>query len=858
MLENILKILLYVFGAFVFFRIFHDIIHHIAAYIKKDDVVNITVLLPRNDDASDRQKDTEKDFKETIGIMSQLFRSLHEIRELDFANQIKVWLFKLDIVSFDIVCKESIIEFRVRCLKDYADLVEKQITTYYPDASIEFFKADKIVKPGFYTRFYYSYLVNVNWYAIKLYKEIENDPLNTLTNVFSKLSEEEYALISLTIRPRNSKWQIKANEFGTSLFKGKSPQTSALKKIPGLGFLGDVFGAIFFGYEKSDLSKSNAPGSSGGDSYVRMLQANEETAKKVGEKSTQLGYDTVIRIGATSKTKRRTVEILNSIFVAFNVFKDASSNWFEMRRIIPIDWINNKIMVRNLSSRYFSWGEKTSLLVPDELANIIHFPNAKYNATPAIKWLKYKVLPAPVDMPDKGLFLGYNVYRGEKTPVFMLTEDRTKHFYMIGKSGAGKSNFISFMARQDAWNDKGFCVVDPHGDLVDEVLDYIPKSRAKDVIYFNPSDLNRPMALNMLEAKDAEDMDMISSQATEIFIKLFGDEIFGPRIQHYFRNACLTLMEDPEEGATLIDVPRIFTDDQFMEYKVKKAKNPVVKSFWQNEYAKTGKREREEMIPFFLSKFGPFITNTIMRNTIGQHKSAFNFRDVMDQGKILLINLSKGKIGDLNTQLLGLIMVSKIQMAAMSRADMDKKDRRDFYLYVDEFQNFATDSFATILSEARKYRLNLIMAHQFINQLVKTKYGKTSSEVRDAVFGNVGTLMSFKVGAEDAEYLVKEYRPVLNEQDIINVANYKAYMKLNINNTTSRPFSLELVYSKKFQNQKVAKLIKKYSSLKYARERKFVEQEVSQRIGFDYDDKVNFKPPSVKQSPGAPRTMDSM
>ncbi len=807
-------------------------------------MVNFTVLLPRKDDAAERQKDTKKDFKETIGIMSQLFRSLHEMRELDFANQVRVWLFQLDIVSFDIVCKDSVIEFRVRCLKTYQDLVEKQITTYYPDASIDMFKFEKVTKKGFFTRFYYSYLVNVNWYAIKLYKEIENDPLNTLTNVFSKLTEEEYAIISLTIRPRDSKWQVKANEFGTSLFKGKTPSTSVFKKIPGLGPLGDLFGALFFGYDKSDLASSNAPGASGGDSYVRMLQANEETAKKVGEKSTQLAYDTVIRIGATAKTKRRTVEILNSIFVAFNVFKDASSNWFEMRRIVPIDFINNRIMMKNLYARYFKWGEKSSLLVPDELANVMHFPNAKYNPTPAIKWLKYKVLPAPVDVPDKGLFLGNNLYRGEKTPIFMLNNDRSKHFYMIGKSGTGKSNFISFMARQDAWNNKGFAVIDAHGDLANEVLEYIPKSRAKDVIYFDPSNLDRPMALNLLEAESSEEMDMISSQATEIFIKLFGDEIFGPRIQHYFRNACLTLMEDPEEGATLIDVPRIFTDDAFMEYKVKKARNPVVKSFWKNEYAKTGQRERQEMIPFFLSKFGPFITNTIMRNTIGQKKSAFNFRRVMDEGKILLINLSKGKIGDLNTQLLGLIIVAKIQMAAMSRADIDEEDRRDFYLYVDEFQNFATDSFATILSEARKYRLNLIMAHQYINQLVQTKYGTTSSQVRDAVFGNVGTMMSLKVGAEDAEYLVKEYRPVLSEQDIINIANYKAYMKLNIKNTTSRPFSLEL--------------IKRYSSLKYARERKFVEQEVSHRIGFDYDDTIDYKPPRIKNAPGAGRTVESI
>jgi len=291
-------------------------------------------------------------------------------------------------------------------------------------------------------------------------------------------------------------------------------------------------------------------------------------------------------------------------------------------------------------------------------------------------------------------------------------------------------------------------------------------------------------------------------------------------------------MEDKEEGATLIDVPRLFTDDEFMKYKVSKVKNPVVKAFWEQEYAHTGERERQEMIPYFSSKFGPFITNSIMRNTIGQTKSAFNFREVMDNQKILLINLSKGKMGDLNTQLLGLIVVARIQMAAMSRVDMPEKDRKDFYLYVDEFQNFATDSFCSILSEARKYRLGLIMAHQYIKQLEK----KQDTSIRDAVFGNVGTLMSFKVGAEDAEYLQKEYSPTLTAEDILGIANYKAYIKLNIKNTTSRPFSLQTIYDMKDANPKIGNIVKEYSRIKYGRKKEFVDEEIAARIGIDIDD----------------------
>lgn len=583
-------------------------------------------------------------------------------------------------------------------------------------------------------------------------------------------------------------------------------------------FTGDTFG-------------TNAPGASGGDSYVRMLQPKEEAAKRIGEKAGQSGFDTTIRILASAKTADRTEEICNNMVVSFSIFKDNYTNWFQNRRIIPIDFINTPILYHCFKNRLGSFFHKASLLVPEELASLYHFPDAKYNQIPIIKWLDYKVLPPPVDIPKEGILLGNNVFRGEKTPIRMLRNDRTRHHYIIGKSGSGKSVMLSYMARQDIANGDGCCVIDPHGDLIEEVLSFVPKERAKDVVVFDPADTERPMGLNLLEAHTPEEKDRASLDAMQIFIKMFGNEIFGPRIQHYFRNGCLTLMDDEDEGATLLDVPRLFTDDEFQKYKVSKVKNPVVKSFWTNEMAKTGQREKEEMIPYFSSKFGPFITNTTIRNIIGQPKNAFNIRQVMDDQKILLVNLSKGKIGDTNAQLLGLIIVNKINMAAMSRVDIPQKERKDFYLYVDEFQNFATDAFADILSEARKYRLALIMAHQYINQLTQTPNGQQNPKIRDAVFGNVGTMMSFKVGADDGEYLAKEYSPTLSQQDIIGIANYKAYVKLNINNTTSRPFSMETIYDMKDANQKIAEIIKKYSRLKYGRKKIFVDQEIEGRLG---------------------------
>ncbi|MBP6981692.1 type IV secretory system conjugative DNA transfer family protein, partial [Candidatus Gracilibacteria bacterium] len=436
------------------------------------------------------------------------------------------------------------------------------------------------------------------------------------------------------------------------------------------------------------------------------------------------------------------------------------------------------------------------------------------------------------------VLMGWNEYRNNKTPIYFSKKDRGRHHYIIGKSGGGKSVFIGYIARQDLWNGDGLCVIDPHGDLVDDVLAFTPKERAKDMIIFDPADYERPMGLNMLDliatdpALRSIEKDRAALDATSIFIKMYGDEVFGPRIQHYFRNGCLTLMDDDEEGGTLIDVPRLFVDEAFMKYKTSKIKNVMVKAFWEHEYAQTGDREKQEMIPFFSAKFGPFITNTTMRNIIGQTKSAFNLRRVMDDQKVLMVNLSKGRIGDLNAQLLGLIMVSKINMAAMSRADMPEDQRKDFFLYVDEFQNFATDTFGEILSEARKYRLALIMAHQFIAQIGGSgaKKGDKPS-IKDAVFGNAGTIMSFKVGAEDAEYLEKEYAPMLSQQDIIGIANFTTYCKLNIDNATTRPFDLKTIWDNTYQNREVTKIIKEYSRKMYGRKKEYVDMEIEARMG---------------------------
>ena len=438
------------------------------------------------------------------------------------------------------------------------------------------------------------------------------------------------------------------------------------------------------------------------------------------------------------------------------------------------------------------------------------------------------------------ILLWVNIYRNMLTPVYMKREDRTRHYYCIWKSGTWKSVFLQTIARQDVWNGDGLCLIDPHWDLAEDILAYIPKERAKDIVYFDAWNEDRPMWLNLYEINTLDEADRVVNDATEIFIKMFGPEIFWPRLQEYFKYGSLTLLEDFDDRPTLLDVVRLFTDEGYREYKLKKVTNPTVKNRWEKTFNAMGDREKQEIIPYFSAKFVSFNTNRLIRNIIWQTKSAFKFDDIMDNRKILIINLSKGKIWESNAQLLGMIIVSKIYTAAMGRARMDEKDRKDFYLYVDEFQNFVSWTFADILSEARKYRLCLIMAHQYIAQLDPGKWlGDVwgwKNDVKAAVFGNVGTMQSFKVWAPDAEFLEKEYAPVLSWQDIVGISNYKAYIKLNIDNSTTRVFSMNTIYSKDYQNKKIVPILKEYSAKKHWRKREFVDAEIQARLGISVDE----------------------
>lgn len=788
------------------------------------------VRLTRDDSKLDNEKRSEKDFKEKILVMQQLYRALSEIWDINIENRIYTWIRQDDFVSFELFLENKEVHFYVVTKKKYSQIIEKQIWAFYPNAN--FFPETKPYhfRKRWYKIWWYNFHTKKDfWHNVKMPDIMENDPLNDIANAFSKVADDETACYQVIVHPiSDSSWKKKAEKAASDYFSKKEDKP-IFSWIPVIWWIWNLLKFIF---SDKSVEKMMAPWASSWDSYVRMLQPKEEHAKHMWEKAWDVWFETTIRVLVASKTRKRNAELLRSFIVTMNIFKEDFWNYFEWYRIIIIEWLNAILIYIAFQNRFKKFFNKTSILCSKELAGIFHFPDAKYNNVSIIKWMSYKILPPPSNLPKEWILLWYNTYRWIKTPVHIAQKDRSRHFYIIWKSWSWKSVMISYQARQDAQNWTGFWIIDPHWDLIEDVLKYVPKERAKDVVVFNPADTERPMWLNILEAKTPEQKDRASLDAMEIFIKLFWNEIFGPRIQHYFRNAALTLMDDEEEWATLIDIPRMFTDDEFQARKVAKCKNSVVRSFWEWEIAKTGEREKQEMIPYFSSKFWPFVTNTTIRNIIGQSHSAFDIRKVMDEEKILLVNLSKWMIWNLNAQLLGLIFVNKVSMAAMSRADMRESDRKPFYLYVDEFQNFATDAFADILSEARKYKLALIMAHQYIAQLSEGSWISMdkNSKIKDAVFGNVWTMMNFKVWAEDAEYFEKEYAPILSAQDILWIANYKTYLKLNINNATSRPFSMDTIWDPSW-NEKIASILKEYSRMRYGRKKEFVDAEIEERIG---------------------------
>ncbi len=523
------------------------------------------------------------------------------------------------------------------------------------------------------------------------------------------------------------------------------------------------------------------------------------------------------RIIASAPIPLRAREILDGALTSLVQFSAPLRNEFKAIRVK-----NPKNLIAKFVFRQFD-DRETMILGLDELVSIFHLPTSA-TEVPRITWVKAREAPAPADLPKSGVLIGENIFRGDAKPVRIDDDDRRRHVYIVGQTGTGKSNLLINMAANDIEAGKGVAIIDPHGDLIDYLIGLIPVDRRNDVILFDPGDLLRPIGLNMLEYSPdrPEEKTFIVNEMQSIFNKLFLAETMGPMFEQYMRNALVLLMDDITHPATLMEVPRIFTDADFRQRKLAQATNPAVIDFWTKEAPKAGgEAALANMTPYITSKFNNFIANDYVRPIIGQKKSSFNFRQVMDEGKILLVNLVKGKIGDINANLLGMIVVGKLLMAALSRVDLPEIKRRDFNLYIDEFQNFTTESIATILSEARKYRLNLVIAHQFIAQL--------SEKIRDAVFGNVGSSIAFRIGADDAEYLDKQFAPVFSKDDLINIDNFNAYVKLLVGGKTTKPFNIRTLPAP-VGDEAVKRTIREWSSQTYGRDRQEVETEILTRL----------------------------
>lgn len=417
-------------------------------------------------------------------------------------------------------------------------------------------------------------------------------------------------------------------------------------------------------------------------------------------------------------------------------------------------------------------------------------------------------------MNQEVTLFGETTFRNQGCKFGIKTDDRRRHMYVIGKSGMGKSTVLENMVVQDINKGKGLAVIDPHGDLAEKILSYIPENRIKDVVYFNPSDSEYPIAFNVVEQVEPHLRHLVASGLIGVFQKLWADS-WGPRLEYILRNAILAVLDYPE--STLLAITRMLSDKNFRKKVIDKIQDPVVKAFWVNEFSGYNDKFASEAVAPIQNKVGQFLSSSLIRNIVGQAKSSIDIRKIMDEGKILIMNLSKGRVGEDNSALLGSMMITKIQLAAMSRVDTPEDERRDFYLYVDEFQNFATDSFANILSEARKYHLSLILAHQYVEQL--------SDNVRAAVFGNVGTLVTFRVGATDAEFLAKEFMPLFTEEDLVNIPKFNFYIKLMIDGLTSDPFSAKTLapLSKEDRTDNLERVIN-YTRSQYANHREEVEE----------------------------------
>jgi hypothetical protein len=749
-----------------------------------------------------------KTLKELLSGMEQLYAGLLSVTEAKVGEPN---YFALELA---VPANSPELQFFVAVPNSKRDLFEKQLLAVYPNAHL-------VVQPNDYNIFAEEG-VSLSATAIlethpalplKDYTAFDYDPLNALTNAFAKIeSSGEGAALQIIVEPRGDRHVKHYQKVLKALRKGEKRSQALSTPETAFGEITrDVTKAIFGG-QKKDADTAR-------EAELRQSEANKTDIEQIEKKIATPIVGASIRLVVSGKEERKTDQVLGELEAAFNQFANTQGNKLIFKR--------SKFGAQGVFDD-FTFRLPGSGAIPlslRELTTVYHFPPQGIESSPHLRQARFTHAPAPLSLPKKGIHMGTNTFRAQTTEIYLEPEDRLRHLYIIGQTGTGKTGFMKSMLIEDIKNGEGCCFIDPHGSDILDVLAAIPPERYADVIYFDPADLSRPFSLNFLEYDLArpEQKTFIVNELLMIFKRLYGDvpESMGPAFEQYFRNATQLVMEDPSTGSTMLDIARVLSDSEFRNAKLAKCMNPIVSQFWNDIASKAGgEASLENIVPYITNKFDDFTANDFIRPIIGQQESSFKFREVMDNKKILLVNLSKGRLGERNANLLGLIIVGKLFMAALSRADNPRAPYPPFYLYIDEFQNVTTDSIPGILSEARKYKLSLAVAHQFLTQI--------DEKTRAAVFGNVGNMAVFRVGEEDAEFFAKQFAPTFETLDFVNIENRNAYIKILTKGVPQKPFDIRTPELPPLNHEQVPDLIQ-LSALTYGRDRATVETMIRER-----------------------------
>ncbi len=789
-------------GAFAYWQ-YRRVLREAKNYERGLKMVPLLIHLPPTSDDIDTGGRDERDVTEETISQAQV---MYNIIASTVTKGFKSKIYGQRHLSFEMTAHKGLIHYYVVVPMALLDVIRQAVAAAYPAARLEeaeehniFSRMGKVSGTigGELT------LKKDYCYPISTFSDTKRDAMRAILNALSATSKEDGAAIQLLIRPAPEGWNKKVTDKANKIRKDKGKKTGSNVAFK------DVVAALWKAPEAKDVKPED-----------KQLSALEQaTVDAMDDKTRYPGYEVLIRVIASSNTAARSQSILKNIIAAFALFDSPQRNGFKFSVSKNIeDFVTSFIF------RFFPQEIKQNILNSVELATVFHLPDQKNIPTAQLERQASKQVDGPNQVASDGILLGYNVYRGVKKEIRLGNTDRRRHSYIIGQTGTGKSKLLENLALQDMLDGRGFAFVDPHGDSAEALLGMVPKERVEDVIYFSPGDMEHPIGLNLFEFDTPEQRDFLVQEAIAMLYRLYDPGhtgIIGPRYEHWFRNAALTIMSDPA-GTSFIDIPQVFNDDAFAKEKIKHVTDQTVLDFWNKEMAQTSDYHKSEVLGWFVSKFGAFLSNEMMRNILGQTKSGFNLRDIMDNKKILLVNLSKGKTGELNSQLLGMIFVMKFQAAAMGRADIPEDERVDFSLYVDEFQNFATDSFENILSEARKYRLNLILANQFMTQL--------TDKIREAIIGNVGTVISGRIGTTDAELMQKKFSPTFDAEDLSKLPNFETVASVMINNMPSAPFSMALLPPLGKSSPELANALKRLSAAKHGRPRLQVEKEIFERL----------------------------